>query len=821
MGATWTQRLDNLPPELLEYDAFIPVANNKIPTINDWTNPETWKAADEIKDRKGLVMSDIPFFFLDFDHLRKQPNRKAGLNAEGMDIRSVALFRKVLEVIREATHGEETYCEYSCSGCGLHMVLRPDEFEFQNLSLIGGDNGTIHLLPEADYEAEEKAKRNPPKLELYYHSAHQIILTGDRVNAAGILSGEAANATVHALLEMLKNSNHPKTTPDEVVAPQVLTGAERERLLSALHAIDPDCHYEDWIKLGNACRNSGLTLEDWEAWSRGDYWPEKAKKYTPDKRRYSCKDKWKTFTGRSRWNQGTIIIQARKYGWKSNSFKAVASEELKQRSSLLPEDRTDLEQATIFSHHYRDRICYCPETGFLVFDGISWRASDERARGLVHEFVERQTKEAADLLRECMEREFRFADSLGGQPVEEGSSEAAEQKRLAKDVKAARSMWAWTLKQQQTGKITAVIRELPPKILIDHTQLDHDPYQLNTPAGTVNLKTGELLQHDPGNLITKCCSAGPSSEGSDEWERFLDQITGGKADMKDYLQIVSGMAAIGEVKQEKALFFYGTGGNGKSAFTNAVSAVLGDYSGRISPDVMTNSNNKTGPEFAELRGKRFVIASELSEGARLNTRIIKLLATADEIVGEPKFRQQFRFRPSHTLVINTNHLPRMESNDKGSLDRVIVVPFTQRFRGTGEEIMDYGHVLAERCGGAILQWIVDGARKFIESGYRLPEPEDVRKAVEEYRADNDWISDFIEAKCETDLTYNVPSGDLYKVYSWYCQETGAYKRSAADFKAALLGAGYDWRKTTGGKRLFFGLRIKENFIPATASPFEE
>lgn len=845
--ATWKQFFNNLPPEIQAHEAFIPVGANKHPIIEEWTDPETWKTAGEIEGRKGLVMSDIPEFFLDFDHLRKKPDRNVGLSEKGVDERARPLFRRVMEAIREALRGEQTYAENSCSATGAHMIIRPDPMEFPELSLIGGKAGTIRLLPEKEYLEEVEAKREPPKLEMYYHCAHQIILTGDRLNDAGIVSGEAANAVVYALLELLKESMEASGTRQEEgnIVPPVLTEAEVRRYISALSFIDPDCHYEDWIHIGNACRNAGLSYEVFEAWSRGDYWKEESKKYTPNGK-YSCKAKWKTFTGRLRWNGGTIILQAKRAGWHSPR-EAVPDEQgpqafdwddtqkeatppgakpteakptEKKPVSLLSGLRTDLGQATTFVSVYGRGIRFCTATGFLVYDGIRWNPSAERARGLVHRFVLQQAKEARKALKAAQAAEMDYTESLAGETIDALGPKSTKKKELADKADEAEALWKWILKQQGTSRISAVLSELPPKVLIDHKELDRDAYKLNTPEGTVDLRSGELLKHNPEDYITKCCSASPSEEGLEEWNCFLDQITGADKELQDYLQMVMGMAAIGEVKQEKALFFYGPGGNGKSAFTNAISAVLGDYAGRVSPDIMTNQNNKTGPAFAELRGLRFVIASELSEGARLNTRIVKLLATADDIVGEPKFHQQFKFKPSHTLVVNTNHLPKLESNDKGSTDRVVIVPFLQRFRGTGKEIMDYGHVLASRCGGAILQWVVIGAKRFIEVGYKLPTPEAVRKAVEEYQQENDWIGAFIEARCETDLAYSCPAGELYREYDAYCKATGEYKRSAGDFKRALVNAGYIWRPSSGNLKFYYGLRIAEAFTAAAYTPFQ-
>ena len=39
-------------------------------------------------------------------------------------------------------------------------------------------------------------------------------------------------------------------------------------------------------------------------------------------------------------------------------------------------------------------------------------------------------------------------------------------------------------------------------VIVDHNDLDVDPFLLNVINGTVDLRTGKLLDHDPEHLIT-------------------------------------------------------------------------------------------------------------------------------------------------------------------------------------------------------------------------------------------------------------------------------------------------------------------------------
>ena len=92
--------------------------------------------------------------------------------------------------------------------------------------------------------------------------------------------------------------------------------------------------------------------------------------------------------------------------------------------------------------------------------------------------------------------------------------------------------------------------------------------------------------------------------------------------------------------------------SGKSTLFNLLAYVLGDYAGNLSAETLTaNCRKNKSPEYAELRGRRLVIAAELEEGMRFDTAIIKKLCSTDPILAEPKYKKPFTFIPSHTVVL--------------------------------------------------------------------------------------------------------------------------------------------------------------------------
>ena len=239
--------------------------------------------------------------------------------------------------------------------------------------------------------------------------------------------------------------------------------------------------------------------------------------------------------------------------------------------------------------------------------------------------------------------------------------------------------------------------------------------------------------------------------------------------------------------------------------------MLGTYSGNLSADTLTvGCKRNVKPELAEAKGKRLIIAAELEEGMRLSTANVKQLSSTDEIYAEKKYKDPFSFVPSHTLVLYTNHLPKVGALDAGTWRRLIVIPFNAKIEGSSD-IKNYADHLYARAGGAILKWIMAGAKRVIERDYHVIKPAVVEEATRKYRENNDWLSQFFDECCVIDPDGKTKSGEFYTAYRSYCMQVGDYIRSTTDFYAALEAAGFVRRKTSAGI-MISGLQLKSDFM---------
>ena len=136
---------------------------------------------------------------------------------------------------------------------------------------------------------------------------------------------------------------------------------------------------------------------------------------------------------------------------------------------------------------------------------------------------------------------------------------------------------------------------------------------------------------------------------------------------------------------------------------------------------------------------------------------------------------------------------------------MIVIPFHAKIQGS-KDIKNYTQHLVDQAGGAVLSWLIEGARKVIAANYQVTRPPCVLDAIGAYREGNDWLGNFINECCEVDKSYQEKSGDLYNRYREYCSENGEYARSTSDFYAALEQAGYKRKRLNTGKYII-GLQL--------------
>jgi putative DNA primase/helicase len=314
--------------------------------------------------------------------------------------------------------------------------------------------------------------------------------------------------------------------------------------------------------------------------------------------------------------------------------------------------------------------------------------------------------------------------------------------------------------------------------------LDADPYVINVANGTLDLHTMTLRRHNPMDRITKVTRAAydPAAAGP-EWDKFLTRILPDE-DVRSFLQRYAGLALCGRVIEHLFTIATGTGANGKGTTYNALLYALGDYGHVAESDLfMVAKSNPNGatPALMGLRGRRLVVVSETERDHRLATALMKNLTGGDPITARPLYGKPVTFQPSHTSLMVTNFLPRVEGNDEAAWRRIRVIPFKvvipedQRDGNLGEHL--------ELEADAVLAWAVDGYRQYETRG--MDAPDAVQTATGDYLKASDAIARFIDDCCIVNPLMHTPPTQLHERWVRWATEDGAEPMSLKTFGKAL------------------------------------
>jgi putative DNA primase/helicase len=274
-----------------------------------------------------------------------------------------------------------------------------------------------------------------------------------------------------------------------------------------------------------------------------------------------------------------------------------------------------------------------------------------------------------------------------------------------------------------------------------------------------------------------------------------------------FVQGLAGPTALGVVRQPVHAILHGTGANAKSVLCNAIAAALDDYGASSTIDLLLQTGRSPGqatPELADLRGRRLVTVAETPEDGRLAAERVKWLTGGDPITARRLYGQPFTFQPTHSVWLQTNHLPRVPDDGHAIWRRLLLVPFDVTIP-EAEQDSELGAKLAtERAG--ILRWIVDGARAYLREG--LNPPAAVRSATTSYREDEDVFGGFLAERTIGEEGASAQGADLLRAYTAWAEQSGAPALSTNALADKLHARGFERKRGKTGSR-WHGLRLRQ------------
>lgn len=394
--------------------------------------------------------------------------------------------------------------------------------------------------------------------------------------------------------------------------------------------------------------------------------------------------------------------------------------------------------------------------------------------------------------------------------------EAAEQDTV--DKRAALGEWA--VASESASKIGAMVQlaRVIPEVVVLPEQLDQHPWLLNTETGTLDLKTGKLTPHDPGDLITAVTGTRYDPDAKcPRWMQFLDEIFGGDDEIIEFVQRAVGYSLTGNTREQVIFLCWGDGANGKSTFLYVLEQALQDYAANTPFDTFdSSSKSATGNELARLKGKRLLIAVEAENERTLAEARVKSVTGGDRITCRFLYGEFFEYTPEFKIWLAVNHKPIIRGTDHGMWRRICLLPFLASFKGAQDDKTLRDMLVTELPG--VLAWAVRGQRKWLENGLQIPEK--LQEATRVYRVEMDVVAQFLDECCETGEGFSTATKDLYNRYSYWSKDYGERMLTHRSFSLELARRGFDKVKSNSQIR-WKGLKLKpEDFSPANMPQHE-
>jgi putative DNA primase/helicase len=437
---------------------------------------------------------------------------------------------------------------------------------------------------------------------------------------------------------------------------------------------------------------------------------------------------------------------------------------------------TDLGNAERMIQDYGEELRYCANwKKWLIWDGARWRID--------------QTHEVYHYAKRTVRNMYQTAAFLSND----------QERRLLVD---------HALRSESANRLRAMVEVAgwDPEIAVTPDAMDTDQWVLNVANGQIDLRTGEIHDHDRAAHITKVAPVAYNPEATcPTWERFLYQIFSGDEELISFVQRAIGWCLTGDVSEQALFILYGTGANGKSTFLNTLMQLMGDYGMQTPTEtLMAKRGDQVSNDIARLRGTRYVTAIEAEQGRRLAESLIKQLTGADHMTARFLYGEFFDFIPTFKIFLATNHKPVIRGTDYAIWRRVRMVPFETTIP-TEKQDRRLGEKLCDEFAG-ILNWAIAGCLGWQREG--LGTVHAVEQATENYRGEMDILASFVTECCEQNPNTMIRARDLFKAYQRWCEDANERAQSERAVGMRLQEMGMDRIRRSDG-RYWIGITVKE------------
>jgi len=246
------------------------------------------------------------------------------------------------------------------------------------------------------------------------------------------------------------------------------------------------------------------------------------------------------------------------------------------------------------------------------------------------------------------------------------------------------------MKLKRTNDKNNIMREAQELFFDEHFEknMDANKWLLCFKNGVIDIKERIFRNGLPQDYITKSTNIvyDPFDETkhrntADKLLAFMEQLFPVKS-LNAYMWNHLASTLIGENINQSFNIYKGSGSNGKSILTDFMEMCLGDYYGTVPITLVTEKRPGIGgttSEIIQLKGVRYAVMQEPSKDARINEGMMKQLTGDSKLSGRALYHEQETFMIQFHLIVCTNQLFEINSNDDGTWRRIRICEFMSKF----------------------------------------------------------------------------------------------------------------------------------------------
>ena len=324
------------------------------------------------------------------------------------------------------------------------------------------------------------------------------------------------------------------------------------------------------------------------------------------------------------------------------------------------------------------------------------------------------------------------------------------------------------IKNSQRNEVLSYIRI---KTHINGGDIKVNPYVINLKNTRYDIRSGKCLEFTPDVIEFDRIPVtyDPSAYCAD-LDKMLNRVFLGDREVIDLFGEMIGACLLKHNRYQKAFMLYGVGSNGKSTILNLLKTFLGarNYSS-IALEKVTDRFN-----VAELENKLANIGDDIDNVTIKDTGTLKKLFAGNSIQVERKGERPFTIEPYATHIYSANNIPRSFDKSDGFYRRWLFIPFNAKFSVLDE---DYDPLIEDKITtdtalSYLLNIGINGAMRLMKNG-KFTEPESVREALENYKAENSTVLTWIDDKClELEYFLDNSTDKIYSDFTDWCKLSG-------------------------------------------------